>query len=206
MQIFNSPKLVETKKPEQSSKNKFYIGIDGMRSSARHQYHFIANDTPANNTIGTPAKRSSNYNASINLGYRLNFNKFFIAPEIFYDNLQSSTEDFFIQGDPINLNYRYGAKLNLGYNIFSKFNLFTTIGLTNISYKTKFISDLEYYKSSSSSKIAPIYGVGASYDFTKNWSIKGSYEQQQFNIRYAFEGLRSSVMLKTTKLGFAYKF
>ncbi len=129
--------------------------------------------------------------------------------KIFFDYLNTSTRDFsdeiqiVARQDKQQLNYRYGGKLNIGYTLFSRLNIFGIAGLTNVRYTINWPSVDD---SRSSAKIAPIYGAGISYDINNDWLLRAIYEQQNFNIQYVDEGSRSVVELKTARLGLSYKF
>ena len=190
-----------------SAKDGFYVGADLLQARAHHQYRVLYSAGVFEDN-GAQAKATST-GFSLNSGYKFNLNKVFIAPEIFYDRLNNSANDFTYQDSPanyrdnINMNSRYGAKINLGYNIFSKFAVFANAGFSNVSYSVKWPSvDNARY----GHKLAMIYGVGASYNIDDNWAVRASYDRQRFNIQWVYEGLRSAVDLSVAKVGVVYGF
>ena len=85
----------------------------------------------------------------------------------------------------------------------SKTNVFVNVGLARNSYQQNWD---EAQRMLHSSKIAPIYGVGISYDFTANWAAKLSYDRQSFAVRYIDNGFRDKIKLDVIKAGVVYSF
>ena len=191
-----------------NAKDGLYVGLDVLRAEAEHNYKIVYN--PGGDYIDTGAKTKANsMGFSGDIGYKFSFDKAFIAPEIFYDRLNNTANDYTSGNDPssykdnINLNSRYGAKLNLGYNILPKLAVFVNAGFANVRYSVKWpsIDDARY-----GHKLAMVYGIGASYSLNENWALRTSYDKQEFNIQWVYEGLRSKVDLTVVKAGVVYSF
>jgi len=191
------------------AKNQFYVGADALYSTTRHEFTDTSRDVAPLQSDGV--MRGENFGAGINAGYKMKFGRTFIAPEIFYDYLNNKAKDFFhVNFDASNhmrVKDRVGAKLNVGYNIFSKLNIFVNAGLAAVHYSaennTPFSSDP---KSTGQTKVRPIYGIGLSYDFTRNWAARVSYDYQKFNNRYINPFYKDTVSLNVFKAGFTYSF
>jgi outer membrane autotransporter protein len=206
------------------AKEGFYIGIDANRSHAKHRISVVVT-TPITQVTEYVDNKSDKkaVNVGANVGYNFALTeKFYISPELFYDHLNNSAADPYgnpdfrdagrgasYDNDRNTLNYRYGAKVNFSYRPTQKLGLFVNAGIANIDYDVKWNSNLAPDFSNISyhdNKIAPIYGIGLSYDITQNITFKTSLDYQSFNITYAFEGLRSKVNLNVIKAGVAYNF
>ena len=188
-----------------NAKDGVYAGADVLWSNAKHKYlNRIAADTRDGQSVD-----DSSIGGSVDLGYKMSFGEAFLAPEIFYDYLNSSSKGFhYVDGannrqDSLELKDRYGAKLNVGYNIFSKLSGFVSVGVANTDYNNRRPSIGSSY---GSSKLAPIYGVGFSYGLTENIALRTSYDYQQFNVGYVSEGVRDRVTLGVLRLGAVYTF
>ena len=181
-----------------------YVGVDILQSDVKHRFY---NRVDESDMDGNKTKSSSK-NFGANAGYKMNFDKVFVAPEIFYDHFNSSAKDFDSNdpqyaADRIEIDSRYGAKVNLGYNFCPKLSGFVNVGMANVRYNVKWESD---NSSDGGSKLAMIYGVGLSYALNDNWSLRTSYDRQTFNIRYMENGLRDKVRLDVVKFGVIYGF
>lgn len=195
-----------------SAKEGTYVGADVLWSNAKHKYsNLLYGD---NDSLNGAKVDSDDLGFGLNLGYKTNltfgsFEKGFVAPEIFYDYLNNSSKDFaytsgsIYRQDSASINSRYGAKLNVGYEILPKLSGFVNFGVANVDYDTRWPSSGRSY---GASKIAPIYGVGLSYNLTDNWAMRASYDYQRFNTKYVNEGLRDKVTLGVLKVGAAYSF
>lgn len=203
-----------------------YAGININRSRAEHK---VSNMYGAPGTHETTIAFSSdrtetdatNVGFGFEAGYKfqLSNNGIYIAPEIYFDQLNNSAEDPYADNegqtlykqDKLILNYRYGAKLNLGYDFNEKYSAFVNYGFANVDYDVNWNSVLSNgvgaaYSSYGADKLAEIYGVGGAYNINENFALRLSYDMQKFNIRYMLDGWRSEVKLQTFKAGLIYNF
>lgn len=193
------------------AKDGVYVGIDVLFANAKHKYLDKIHETDSMNGKSVDG---DSFGFGLNAGYKISFDRFFVAPELFFDYLNNSTKDFYYTEDSnqkqnsMEINSRYGAKLNIGYNIVSKLNGFVNFGVANVDYDFRQPSWINsgYNTSYGASKLAPIYGVGFSYDLTENWTAKTSYDFQQFNARYVEQGFKDKVSLNVFKIGAVYSF
>ncbi len=192
-----------------TSKSGLYVGVDALRSFAKHKYLAEGHHLRIN---GTHSRNESN-GFGVNMGYKVAAKKAFIAPEIFYEKISNSAKDFGYEQNPpirensLNVDQRYGAKINVGYNFASKFNVFANIGMTNTNYTIKLLGiPTGDHITQKVAQFTMIYGAGLSYDINNNWSLKASYDWQQFNARYDLGVEKDRILLQTVKAGIAYKF
>lgn len=152
--------------------------------------------------------------------------KAYISPELFYDKMGISTTDFacgpLIENnydyttfcnDRMRINYRYGAKLNYGYEFFNnKLGVFYNIGWAAVDWDhvqppglNEFDIGIEDIGADESSLIQ---GIGLYYNMTDNLYTKFSYDRQKVAIDYyqMGDGLVSEVELNTVKIGLGYIF
>ncbi len=192
----------------------FYMALDVFNSSVEHMYN---PKTPANGNVGynTPslkAKSDDTYGVGVGVGYRLNLDAIYLAPELFYDYIDSKSndpfcangEDVYSNQDRINLNYRFGGKLNLGLNIFNKLDLYVNYGLSYVDYDINWNGATKV--SRGHLKDSDIIGGGISYNFSENIAVRAAYDRQNLNLRYIHSFLSLKTTLETYRLGLVYKF
>lgn len=193
-------------------KSRFFVGTDYLSVDAKHEY-FVNYQA----TILNPARiDASNVNHGIgfSLGYRAYLKQLFVAPEFFFDYINSSTADFYaseagFDQDELAINYRYGLKINVGYNLWRTMNVFVNAGISRVDFDIRWKNEGANQagnRSYGSSKIVPIYGAGISYDITPYLTLRLGWDMQNFNLRYVEQGLVDRVTLNVYKAGFTVNF
>ena len=183
-----------------------YVGIDALYSNTKHTLTKVGQGSYIGNGLKSTGYRGG---VGVNLGYKAQMGSAYLAPELFFDYLNNSAKDFAYKSNPaakqdsMEINNRYGARLNIGYNVFARANIFVNAGLTSVRYIQK---DPSTNSSYGAYKTAPIYGIGMSYDLNDQITLKTSYDYQKFNTRYLSTPYRDSVLLNTFKLGMNYSF
>ncbi len=148
----------------------------------------------------------------LNAGYKLEHDKFYAAPEIFFEQLNNKVNYDYLDGSPYNqnsikLNYRYGAKVNFGYNINKDFAAFVNYGTALVDYDVRWVKTNSFpAKQYGDQSISQIYGLGFLYNLNDNWALKLAYDRQTANVRYIYRGINSRARIETTKLGAIYNF
>ncbi len=202
----------KTKYKQEKMRLNFYVGADYIRSFVQHKYLLAEDNDLSINGIDSRAQADG---AGLNLGYRLKIGDVFVAPEIFYDRIENSAKDFgykenqdpYIARNYLNVESRYGARINLGYNIFSNVNVFVNAGLAKVKYAIILFPDGPYTENfEHNTKTAPIYGAGISFDLNRNWQMRIAYDRQQFHVRYNVASEKDTITIETAKLGIAYNF
>lgn len=190
-----------------------YVGVDLISSRVQHRY------TAARNIFGTPEApkvENGSLGYGVNVGYKINKDKFFIAPEAFYEAINNSAADFYYssatKGDKTKVESRYGIKLNVGYDVTNKFGIFANYGIASDAYNQHFGSVNRHYNSR---KTGYVYGGGLSYRINGNLSVRLSYDIQQLKTNYDIAGdssggissdQKDSIKIKATKIGLVYNF
>lgn len=128
----------------------------------------------------------------LSLGYKIPRDRAYIAPEIFYDYIDSV------------IVHRLGAKVNVGYSFNDRFDGFVNLGVASVGYDDTTPSPQSSY-SSSANKMAMIYGLGVTYDLNHDWAAKLAYDRQRFNIRYD-NSSTDRISLNVFKIGVMYSF
>lgn len=216
-------------KSNQTPLGNYYVGLDVFQSYAKHRVSNVGglNTILPENSNDFVQRDNQRAGFGVNVGYRFNLGSaYYLAPELFYDKLRSSSHDFYFAdetypspSDRLKLSERMGVKVNLGYNFsdlaerlqinnvfgreLSKVSFFVNAGVSRLSYRINLVS---IGRSDDSYKIAPIYGFGFTYAATPNWSVKFAYDMQNMALRYLDNGLRDSLQLKTLRLGVIYNF
>ena len=166
-----------------------YAGIDII-------YSEVKLDQASTSSIGSGDQIS----VGVNYKYAFNFNNFFVAPGVFFDytNIRAKASN----NDEWDLDFRYGAKVDLGYDITDKFAAFVNIGLANNHYDAKYIVS---GTKTSDSKIEELYGIGVKYSATDDIDVGLSYEFSNLNVK---DPLNNTVKfdLEVVRLGISYNF
>ena len=175
-----------------------YVGVDVLRVNSTHQY--AQSGRIASNY---PKFEDSAIGFGINYKYAINFNNFFIAPNAFYEKLGTKASDK--DRDTVSINSRYGAKLDLGYDISDEFAIYLTGGVASVGYNVDWKS-IDQKKSGD--KVAGIFGVGANYYPHKNISLNVEYNFQSLDVATpSFGGInQAKTDISTVKIGAAYHF
>ncbi len=203
-----------------SRASNLYFGGNLNHSHGQHKIAEIADGgTPFFINPERTTTDSKNVGFGFNAGYKIDLNQdFYLAPEIFFDQLNNRSSDpasndgsdFNFKQDFLTLNYRYGAQAKLGLKATENFSLFAIGGVTNVDYDINWNSlstgIFSKYSSYGSQKIAFLYGIGLAYNISDKWTIQGSYDHQNFAIRYGLDGWRSKVELDVFKAGINYNF
>lgn len=188
------------------AKDGIYAGADLVTSNAKFKYA----NTSSSGSSAQKKVDGTSVGAGVTAGYKKSFNSgVFVAPELFYDYLNSSTKDYYYnnapyQQDTLELRSRYGAKANLGYNFTDKFSAYATYGLATVDHVDNFPTRPS---SQGKWKTAAIYGLGAVFNVSENWGIKAEINTQRFNVPYSYDaGVMSKVRLNVLKTGLVYGF
>lgn len=182
----------------------FFVGADALTANSRQTSQNPSGTSGS--TSGIVKEDTNNVNYGLNAGFRLDCMQTLQSVELFYDNLSLSSSKFASPNsisDSIKLQNRYGAKINLGYEIAPSVIPFLTAGLTNISYKNNGTSDNINF---SRHEITPVYGVGLLIDMAHGISLKLAYDYQRFNIPSTQPDAKIKTNLGVARVGLAYNF
>jgi hypothetical protein len=183
-----------------------FVGADALFANADHKAkNFSSSATSKNGNI----QSSDKVNYGINAGFRFDLLNLLASAELFYDDLGTSAKNFEsssnqnTSNDSIAIKNRYGAKANFGFAILPRITPFLTYGLTDVNYSSEVLSNNQ---SLTKSKLTPLYGLGILLDLPLGFSVKASYDYQQFNMHHADQGTRIKTNLGVAKLGVIYNF
>ncbi len=171
-----------------------YVGVDVLKASVKNNYK------------GDEGYYGKIKDDSIGLGlsykHAFNYNQIFLAPSVFFDKLGLEAIDS--DDGSISLDYRYGAKLDLGYDFTEEFSLYATSGISNVSYKINWPGVAKKNDSQS----GYLYGVGASYKFSKDISLNLEYNRQSLDLNTPDNSSigKAESKLKVMKVGVSYSF
>ena len=187
-----------------NAKDGLYAGVDLVLSKAKYKYvnEGAAQTNPQSKIDG------NGVGVGASIGYKKSFNQVFVAPEVFYDYLNSSTKDYYhtqipYQQDTLELRSRYGAKVNVGHDFTEKFSAYVTGGLANVDQITNSPSLKD---SRGKTRTSAIYGLGAIFNLNDNWAIRAEFNTQRFNATYYDPNVVSKTRLNVLKTGLVYSF
>lgn len=136
-----------------------------------------------------------------NIKYAFNAHNAYIAPVVFFDKLDNKSYD---NGNELRATYRYGVKLDIGYDITRNLSAYVTGGAANVRYKTN------YYATGNGKhtddKIAAVYGIGAKYVLTNNLGLTFEYNRQSRGKFKDSAGLKTPSEVNSMQFGLALNF
>jgi hypothetical protein len=180
----------------------FFVGADALMAHSRQ-----TSNNPNGNSGPTSGivKEDNNINYGLNAGYRLDCKldcmNLYQSVELFYDNLNVASNRFASPNsisDRVEIQNRYGAKFNLGFEVTPKIIPFVTLGVSNIAYANS--------GNGSSVNLEPLYGVGLLMSLNHGVALKLAYDYQSFNIPSAQGGARIRDNLGVARVGLVYNF
>ncbi|MDX2082571.1 MAG: hypothetical protein SFV53_01095 [Rickettsiales bacterium] len=158
------------------------------------------------------------------------FDRIFIAPGLFYENLKANGEDK-VFGDKLSFNKRYGAKLDIGFDFDYNLGVYFTNGISALNYTVDWMNCLYVQNVGvscptdnsaifgttkiSGRSYAYFYGIGATYHFFKNFALILEYSMQSNTLKAStsagykqsgviFDRIKSESQI--LKFGLAYRF
>ena len=157
------------------NKNQFSISL--IDSKVENDYK----------TTGTPVphnfdSKSDALSFAIGYGYKVELpKKFFVTPGLFYDNINNLAKEATLPTYKEKVKYRYGAKVDLGYNLLDNLSTYGSLGYARDAYEIQF-SNVGRKTGNDSSFV---YGAGLSYDITKNIFVAAEYNFQSIDLKYS---------------------
>ena len=152
------------------------------------------------------------------------FSRMFLAPGIFYEDAESTSQDYF--GDRFTIGNRYGAKLDMGWDFDYGIATYAAFGYSSIKYDVSATNfdDFDLHESDpnqivrrtsiSGTSYAPFYGLGLAYSPFKHITLNLEYNYQKNIIDTAPESGSPTVVFlnkiinksQIVKFGVAYHF
>ncbi len=179
-----------------------YAGFNFLHSITNNQYK-----SEARQIVYNPTFEQEAMGYGLNYKYAVNYNNFYLAPELFYDHIGNEAQD--LDQDNVKINNRYGAKLNFGYDISDKFSLFASAGIASVDYDVDWMKSLR--RKESGIATASIFGLGASFYPSENVAVNFEFNTQEFDFDAPGSNLNQPIDTVTTnldvfKIGLAYHF
>jgi len=171
------------------------VGVDLLYATAKHDYN-------GRNTYGKFDDKSVGY--GLNYKYALNFDNVFVAPGVFAEKLGTEAKDR--DRDSVLANYRYGAKVDIGYDITDQFAVYATGGAASVNYKVDWKS---VGSKTTGNKIGYVYGAGVAFSATKNLVFNLEYNIQKVDFKTPVLGggiTTAETTLSVAKVGVSYRF
>ena len=169
-----------------------------------------------------------NYAAGLNYKYAMNFDRFFVAPGIFFEKHSSNSTQRIepkynngnTTGNRLRVNDRFGARVDLGYDLTKNISPYVAVGYAGVSYRSNFASvdgvlDSNFFQTKKGTAFSPIYGIGLNVDVTENISLNTEYNIQHFIAKVtvhpeafdeAYERNTLRAKLEAFKIGASYRF
>lgn len=144
---------------------------------------------------------SDNNSVGATYGYAFNFDRLFVAPELFYDHNDSENNNYSLYS--WEYDYSYGIKFNLGYDVTDDIAAYVTMGHAEIRYQVYGQGYLgratnEYF----------IFGAGGRYSINNDFDLSASAELGKLgktnDLLNTTDGANS--FIRVFKFGLIYKF
>jgi opacity protein-like surface antigen len=165
-----------------------------------------------------PALTNNSYGLGLTYKYAFNFNKFFIAPGIFFEQNNHRA----VNGNNraltrLQIKNRYGIRTDFGYDI-KRFAPYLTIGYAEVSYRSRgdgFDMDSNRVSSVKNGVNGNVfYGAGLKFNLTSSLSLNTEYNFQKVTLKTNLHPSIQNYLLKTdfltrmdtVKTGLYYKF
>lgn len=171
-----------------------YVGLNAVRSHAKNQYTVSGADSGSDfkdNAVGFGADYK----------YAFNMNDFFIAPGAFIERNGTKAKD--VDGDNVNIEYRYGLKADIGYDVNDSLSVYFTNGISNNAYKVDWRS---VGTKKTGTEIGYFYGLGVAYNVTKDIAMNIEYNMQSIELDTPVSATKVENDLSVVKLGVSYHF
>jgi opacity protein-like surface antigen len=194
-----------------------YLGVDAL--SVRTSFYSKINTDSAGWQTYKPTQYGSTYGAGLHYSYAFNSNGFFIAPGIIFE--QDSFNKTTTKGtheDSLQVKNRYGAKIDVGYDVSEVVAPYLTGGYAAVSYKSVSNGDDGSggiaTATSSGTASNGFFGGGLKFTLSKSFSMNVEYNRQTFTAKsaipkestYYVNGYKQSGRLDIVKLGLSYNF
>lgn len=177
-----------------------YISIDFVKTDLTFALEKIYKNTKEKQleTIATP-----NYGIGFKYNYAFNYKNIFISPGIFFEN--NNAKNFYnissvsaewkktYYGDTFaKVNQRYGAKVDIGFDVTDAFSIYGTIGKAINNYTSYTSVYGNYYSAqvtqnhwvlSNSKQSSPLYGAGFRIKLFSNLLLNGEYNYSRFSVK-----------------------
>jgi len=183
------------------AKNNNQISFFVISSKVRNEYK---------DATGTRApslnSKSDSTSFALSYGYKLELpNKFFVTPSVFYDYINNQALERFGSNADFReeVNYRYGLKADLGYNLLEKLSAYGSIGVASTDYTIKWNNVPSLRKNDND--ISLVYGGGLSYNVKDDLALNVEYNIQSLEME-AILGEGYDTDINMLKIGVSHKF
>jgi opacity protein-like surface antigen len=170
-----------------------YVGVSLLNSSAR--YYSVDSEGK------TPISKDSSLGFGLDYKHAFNFgNNVFVAPGVFFDKLGLNSKE---EGGDLKVNKRYGAKLDIGYDVTHNTAVYFTNGLSYTNYR--FATAGDQSTSASKNKLGYFFGAGFAHHLTKDVTLNVEYNLQKVNTTDE-TNTQVKTQIGVAKIGVAYHF
>jgi len=177
-----------------------YVGFNAIRAMSSYKHDGVKLNK-------TNASDSNVIGAGIDYKYAINFGGVFVAPVVFAESLNSSAHSSKKDTDTLQTKYRYGIKANVGYDITDNISTYLVVGAA----RNHFVS-IDTPENSvnpdiaKTNKIGFLYGLGASYNLTKDVALNLEYNRQSATFKFRGDTTKRKAAIQVAQIGLAYHF
>ncbi len=205
-----------------------YLEVDYIRSKEEFYERAVKSTKP----MGATSSRFSHDHGGWGLNYKYAFNvadsldclcvevapsileKVFIAPGLIFEvnNVKARSNNEKNSNTELTVKNRYGAKLDIGYDVHDRFAPYFTFGYVGIHYKTINSSRIEDNGETKTANLYDwFYGGGFKVDYNKEISLNFEYNKERFRAKTTTDGYKNYTALfisrlEVFKIGVSYRF
>lgn len=203
-----------------------YVGLDLMRSRLEFTEIGVFNPSLGADTyVAHYDNGVTNYAMGVNYKYAFNFDRFFVAPGVFFEQNLGTKDQTTGENGKLKVNNRFGTRADFGYDITERFSPYFTVGLAGVSYKSKYYVDtgsrdandqiLYAFSSKRGTAVSAIYGLGLKFNLDNDLSLNAEYNIQHFTAKAIIDPAayinyqdraNLKAKLETFKIGISYNF
>jgi len=162
------------------AKGQHSLGVSGSVHNTQTELR-----TEYSELINTEKKSANDAGGGVFYKYTYTFKnkeKIYIEPEVFYDFVKyektddafTGMEEYYEGKETLTIKPNLGVKFNVGYHFNNKNDLAFGLGVQNVNYDIKW-SDDDWNKSTSKSKIVPIFGLEYNYHINNKLALGLQY-------------------------------
>lgn len=144
---------------------------------------------------------------SLNYKYAIPLtNDFYVAPGVAYDRIGTSTDTTStLAADRVDVNNRYSARADLGYDINDHLAAYALVGYSLLGYET-YNNNGTFPQKKNAFNYAPLFGAGFKTAISKNFDLTVEYTNQHANLKTSDPYQKVKTKLETYSIGVAYNF
>lgn len=190
-----------------------YVGIDLLDTNIKFHERYTNDSTPEF-TDRRPSFSDSDYGVGLHYSYALNAAGLFIAPGLIFEFNNADAQAYGERElQKVKVQNRYGAKLDIGFDLTPVISPYLTGGYIALSHKNReYFDNYQNSRTRSATSMDWIYGAGIMFNCDKYTAINIEYTIQEIDLRNTTDGAANKLIsryrtrIDVLKFGVSYRF